>query len=181
MQRFGQLLLKLRQERNLTIRALASEFEVTNSYITKLEKGTRLPSANLFLRISNYFGLHPSNLLEKCNNIPKDLAKEIKLKAFGETEYELRMRAAWETEDPKLKKLYLPFNDLLKYVQRKAKRRYSELKKYKNINRPKVIRSPHSKRKRNSQQSNSGGEAESDDGEPPIDFNFKIYKLKAKV
>ena len=52
---FNRLLLKLRQRRNLTVRALTSQLKVTSSYITKLEKKKRNPSIFFVWDLCQYY------------------------------------------------------------------------------------------------------------------------------
>ena len=64
MERFGEKLRTLREQRGLTVRDLASALGIkSSSYISKLEKGTKIPSTSLLLKIALYFGISTDQLL----------------------------------------------------------------------------------------------------------------------
>lgn len=56
MQRFGEKLKTLRKRHGLTMRELAPELDISSfSFISKLENGAQMPSAELLEKISRYF------------------------------------------------------------------------------------------------------------------------------
>jgi len=64
MERFGEKLYSLRQQHGLTVRQLAANLGVkSSSYISKLEKGQKIPSVPLLLKISLYFNVSADKLL----------------------------------------------------------------------------------------------------------------------
>ncbi len=64
MERFGEKLHTLRGQRGLTVRQLASALGIkSSSYISKLEKGTKIPSTPLLLKISLFFNVSADKLL----------------------------------------------------------------------------------------------------------------------
>jgi transcriptional regulator with XRE-family HTH domain len=64
MERFGEKLRTLREQRGLTVRDLASALGIkSSSYISKLEKGAKIPSTPLLLKISLLFGVSTDQLL----------------------------------------------------------------------------------------------------------------------
>lgn len=64
MQRFGEKLRFLREQRQLTQRQLAAELGfTTHAFIGFLEVGKKKPSAELVLKVSNYFGVSTDALL----------------------------------------------------------------------------------------------------------------------
>jgi transcriptional regulator with XRE-family HTH domain len=64
MERFGEKLRNLREQRGLTVRDLASALGIkSSSYISKLEKGVKIPSTPLLLKISLLFGVSTDQLL----------------------------------------------------------------------------------------------------------------------
>lgn len=191
MQRtFGKTILKLRQKRSLSLRVLAFDLAITNSYVSKLEKSTRLPSIDLFFKIADYFELNPLKLLQKCNNLPEAMIRETKLKIYNEGPYEARIRATAEL-DPKLKSSCLSFDQLLKYVQKKAKKDYhkrqnkrikADIRRHKSLKRldTKNSSSRSKKTQKSHQENDSGGEAESDEAEPPINSNLKFINRRPR-
>ena len=79
MQRFGEKLSSLRKARGLTLTALGNKFGVHNTYISQLEKGRRVPNADMILKIADYFDLSTDQLmrdeLEVCESdgeLPSD-------------------------------------------------------------------------------------------------------------
>jgi len=50
---------KLRQNHNLTIRALADKFCVTQGYVSKIESGSMPPSLKYSLKCAEEFGINP--------------------------------------------------------------------------------------------------------------------------
>ena len=79
MQRFGEKLSSLRKARGLTLTALGDELGVHNTYISQLEKGRRVPNADMILKIADYFSLSTDQLmrdeLEVCEpdgELPSD-------------------------------------------------------------------------------------------------------------
>jgi len=58
MQRFGEKLQALRQERGLTIRELAKELGYSaHGHLTSVETGKREPSLDIIRRVARYFGV----------------------------------------------------------------------------------------------------------------------------
>jgi transcriptional regulator with XRE-family HTH domain len=58
MQRFGEKLRTLRQQRGLTMRELADDLGLaTHGYIGDLESGRRQPSLELTIKIADFFGV----------------------------------------------------------------------------------------------------------------------------
>jgi len=65
MERLGEKIRTLREQRSLTIRQLAEALEVKSSgYITELEKGQKAPSIPLLLKISRFFNISTDKLLK---------------------------------------------------------------------------------------------------------------------
>lgn len=58
MQRFGEKLRFLRQQRGMTLRELAQALGYTNhGYIGQLERGEKQPTAELILKVADLFGV----------------------------------------------------------------------------------------------------------------------------
>ncbi len=65
MERLGEKLRTLREQRSLTGRQLAEALEIKSSgYITELEKGRKAPSIPLLLKISRFFDVSIDRLLK---------------------------------------------------------------------------------------------------------------------
>ncbi|MBE7470769.1 MAG: XRE family transcriptional regulator [Anaerolineae bacterium] len=65
MERFGEKLHALRERHQLTVRQLAEALEIKSSgYITGLEKGEKMPSISLLLKISQFFNISTDKLLK---------------------------------------------------------------------------------------------------------------------
>ncbi len=55
MNRFGEKLRALRQRRNLTLRQLADELEISNGYISRMESGDKIPNVAMLVKIADFF------------------------------------------------------------------------------------------------------------------------------
>jgi transcriptional regulator with XRE-family HTH domain len=63
MDRIGEKLHTLRTRRGLSIRQLAPELGVSDSYITQIELGKKTPSARLVLKIALFFNVSTDQLM----------------------------------------------------------------------------------------------------------------------
>lgn len=64
MKRFGEKLRLLRQRRGLTLRQLASILDMrAHSQLANIEAGKNMPTAELILKISDFFGVSLDNLM----------------------------------------------------------------------------------------------------------------------
>ena len=65
MQRLGEKLRALREQRGMTTRQLAAQLDINSSgYISKLETGKKKPSLELLLKISLFFNVSTDQLLK---------------------------------------------------------------------------------------------------------------------
>ena len=65
MQRFGEKLRALRTQRGLSLRKLASLLGLaTHSHLDRIEKGESKPSADLILKIANFFKVTTDQLMK---------------------------------------------------------------------------------------------------------------------
>ncbi len=55
MEKFGEKLRTLREERKLTTRQLGEMLGVSHSYVIKMEKGKKIPNAEMILKIADLF------------------------------------------------------------------------------------------------------------------------------
>jgi len=72
MKRLGEKLHTLRTRHGLTIRQLAPQLGVSDSYITQIELGKKTPSAKLVVKISLFFQV-PLDLLMR-DDLELDIA-----------------------------------------------------------------------------------------------------------
>jgi transcriptional regulator with XRE-family HTH domain len=64
MERFGEKLRALRTQRGLTVRQLAAALEInSHSHIVGLEGGKHYPSADLILKVADYFNVSTDQLM----------------------------------------------------------------------------------------------------------------------
>jgi transcriptional regulator with XRE-family HTH domain len=63
MDRIGEKLHTLRTRRGLSIRQLAPELGISDSYITQIELGKKTPSARLVLKIALFFNVSTDQLM----------------------------------------------------------------------------------------------------------------------
>ncbi|WP_185973860.1 helix-turn-helix domain-containing protein [Brevibacillus sp. LEMMJ03] len=66
---FGQYLRSLRKKRGLTIRQLEDVSGVSNSYISQIEKGEKLPSPDILRKLHEHLGVSHGELMIKAGHI----------------------------------------------------------------------------------------------------------------
>lgn len=59
---FGETVRRLREEKNLTLREVATELEVGTSMLGKIEKNNRKPTRQFIEKIARYFAVSPKEL-----------------------------------------------------------------------------------------------------------------------
>ena len=64
MNRFGEKLRVLRNQRGLTLRQLGEMLEVDHSHIARLEKGEKTPNVAMVLKISRIFDVSTDVLIK---------------------------------------------------------------------------------------------------------------------
>ena len=74
----GQIIRRLRKERNLTQEELAEQLNITYQAVSRWENGTALPDANNILQLSKLFGVSADYLLNEdyCSDETVCAAKE---------------------------------------------------------------------------------------------------------
>ena len=79
MSRFGDILAELREDRGLNQKQLAEEFHVSNSSISSLETGYRVPSVEMLVNLAAYFDVTTDYLLGLSDSSlsPSVLSKRI--------------------------------------------------------------------------------------------------------
>ncbi|WP_160045704.1 helix-turn-helix domain-containing protein [Paenibacillus sp. USDA918EY] len=69
---FGNEMRRLRNEKNMTIRQLEEASKVSNSYISQIEKGEKLPSPEILRKLAPHLGVTHSELMFKAGHIGID-------------------------------------------------------------------------------------------------------------
>lgn len=77
-QTFGQILKRLRLDRNLSIKQLSSTLNINYSYISKLENSHSLPSKEFVYNLSKLFDYDQEELLIRAGKIPEDIIEILK-------------------------------------------------------------------------------------------------------
>ena len=83
---FGERIKKLRENNNLTQKELANALGITQSALSKYEKGERLIKLQFIKRLSEYFGVTEGEIIgkkEKAYSLPTHIlnyAKYLKFK-----------------------------------------------------------------------------------------------------
>lgn len=72
-QTFGQLLRKARQAARISQRALAALVGINHTYLSKLEHGVMLPSADLTERLAEKVGVEPQQFWDAAGNTPREV------------------------------------------------------------------------------------------------------------
>ncbi len=72
----GKQLRKLRREKGVGIKIMASEIAIDHSYLSKIENGYIVPSAEVIGRMARYLNYNNDELMVLANRVPEDI-KEI--------------------------------------------------------------------------------------------------------
>lgn len=64
MKRFGEKLRVLRQQRRLTMKQLGEILEVSDSYVSKMETGDKIPNVAMVLKIAQIFDVSTDALIK---------------------------------------------------------------------------------------------------------------------
>lgn len=64
MKRFGEKLRVLRQQRRLTMRQLGELLGVSDSYVSKMETGDKIPNVAMVLKIAQIFDVSTDVLIK---------------------------------------------------------------------------------------------------------------------
>jgi transcriptional regulator with XRE-family HTH domain len=62
-QAFGHVLRKLREDKDASQQEVADYCRMERAYVSRLERALLQPSLNTIFRISEYFGISPSELM----------------------------------------------------------------------------------------------------------------------
>lgn len=66
---YGQAVRTLREERGMTLEALAETAGVSASYLSEVERGLKRPSTDVVAKIADAFGMMPSGFLEYVESL----------------------------------------------------------------------------------------------------------------
>src|SRR5882762_2543607 len=64
---FGKVLLQLRKEHGVSQQELADNCDIERAYISRLERGLFQPTITIVFKISDYFAIKPSELVERLD------------------------------------------------------------------------------------------------------------------
>jgi transcriptional regulator with XRE-family HTH domain len=69
---FSELVKKARSKAGMTQEELAAKVHLTREYISLLERGKRMPTIHVFIRLSRALGLSPADLIVQVEaSMPK--------------------------------------------------------------------------------------------------------------
>ncbi|NJL97500.1 MAG: helix-turn-helix transcriptional regulator [Synechococcaceae cyanobacterium SM2_3_2] len=71
MRRFGEKLYQLRIRRGLTLTELGNLLSVHNTFVSQLEKGRKVPNAEMILRVADTFDLTTDQLMRDELDLPE--------------------------------------------------------------------------------------------------------------
>lgn len=79
---FGEVLKKIRTDKQMSLRELGKELDISFTFIDKVEKGISPASENFLEKVLNYFPLHRKELIEAYTKdyIPAVIVDELKKK-----------------------------------------------------------------------------------------------------
>ncbi len=72
MRRFGEKLYQLRIRRGLTLTELGHLLNVHNTFVSQLEKGRKVPNAEMILRVADTFDVTTDQLMRDELDLPEE-------------------------------------------------------------------------------------------------------------
>lgn len=72
MKRFGKKLYQLRIRQSLTLAELGNLLEVHNTYVSQMEKGRKVPNAEMILKVADTFGMTTDHLMRDELELPEE-------------------------------------------------------------------------------------------------------------
>jgi transcriptional regulator with XRE-family HTH domain len=72
MRRFGEKLYQLRIRRGLTLAELGNFLSVHNTFVSQLEKGRKIPNAEMILRVADTFDVTTDQLMRDELDLPEE-------------------------------------------------------------------------------------------------------------
>jgi transcriptional regulator with XRE-family HTH domain len=72
-EKFGGTLRKLREAKGLGIKTVGRQLNVSYSYLSKVENGHKVPSADLVQKLSELYRVDPEEMLAKVAELPPDI------------------------------------------------------------------------------------------------------------
>jgi transcriptional regulator with XRE-family HTH domain len=72
MRRFGEKLYQLRTRRGLTLTELGNLLNVHNTFVSQLEKGRKVPNAEMILRVADTFDVTTDQLMRDELDLPEE-------------------------------------------------------------------------------------------------------------
>jgi transcriptional regulator with XRE-family HTH domain len=72
MRRFGEKLYQLRIRRGLTLAELGNLLSVHNTFVSQLEKGRKIPNAEMILRVADTFNVTTDQLMRDELDLPEE-------------------------------------------------------------------------------------------------------------
>ncbi len=72
MRRFGEKLYQLRIRRGLTLAELGNLLSVHNTFVSQLEKGRKVPNAEMILRVADTFNVTTDQLMRDELDLPEE-------------------------------------------------------------------------------------------------------------
>ena len=87
----GQIIKRLRKERNLTQEELAEQLNISAQAISKWENGTSMPDISQVVPLANYFGVSTDTLFSRESK-NDDVVKSLVQTVENDTEYNYNIR-----------------------------------------------------------------------------------------
>jgi transcriptional regulator with XRE-family HTH domain len=70
MKRFGEKLYQLRARRGLTLADVGNLLNVHNTFVSQLEKGRKVPNAEMILKVADTFNVTTDYLMRDSLDLP---------------------------------------------------------------------------------------------------------------
>lgn len=63
MQRFGEKIRRLRQQHGLTQQQVSDNLAIERAHLSNLERGKKMPHGDMILKLADFFGVTPNDLM----------------------------------------------------------------------------------------------------------------------
>jgi transcriptional regulator with XRE-family HTH domain len=76
MANVGKFILRLLKEQKKSLRSLARDAGISNSYLSQLTRGLFVPSPEILIKLSKYLGVTPRRLFEEAGWLKPERPKK---------------------------------------------------------------------------------------------------------
>lgn len=73
----GEYLLKLRNEKGISLAKVGETLKVSSNYLSEIERGLRIPSDHLIRTIADFYNINENDLFRRFGKIPLTAREEL--------------------------------------------------------------------------------------------------------